>query len=352
MGFRAMKPDLAIEQFNNLFRFSREVSMFQAVDNILPKSYLEEVLPFLEPPADAQIFYEVKADLSERDFAVLSKAQVKHIQPGIESLATSTLKLMKKGTSASQNVNFLKMCALYDIKPYWNLLIGFPGEGADVYRRYLEIIPPLVHLEPPSGVFPVRFDRFSPYFMRADDYKLDLHPMDSYSFVYPFDEDTLKDFVYYFADRNLLAEYFTTMVQWIGKLQDVVNQWHARWRDSKYNLPPRLEFKGDSDTVYDSRSGSAIEYSVGPSGRAILNHLSIPARLDELVKTFSPRYGSDLLNRIEFLKEKGVLFQEGDRLISLVLDREGKKDYNDFASKGHMTRPRTSLPVLKKQPTL
>jgi ribosomal peptide maturation radical SAM protein 1 len=352
MNYRAMKPELAIEQFNALFRFSGKASMFQAVDNILPKSYLEEVLPFLEPPANAQIFYEVKADLSERDFAVLSKARVKHIQPGIESLATSTLKLMKKGTTAFQNVNFLKMCALYDIKPYWNLLIGFPGEGADVYRRYLEIIPLLIHLEPPSGVFPVRFDRFSPYFMRADDYKLDLHPMDFYSFIYPFDEGTLQDFVYYFADRNLLAEYFTTMVQWIGKLQDVVNQWQARWQDSKHTLPPRLEFKGSSDTVYDSRSGSAIEYPVGPSGRAILNHLSTPTRMEEVVKTFFPQYDSELFNLIEFLKEKRVLFQEGERLISLVLDRERKKDYDQFASRKDMVRPKSSLPVLSKQPAL
>ena len=244
------------------------------------------------------------------------------------------------------------MCALYDIKPSWNLLIGFPGEGADVYRRYLEIIPLLVHLEPPSGVFPVRFDRFSPYFMRSDDYKLDLHPMDCYSFIYPFDEGTLQDFVYYFADRNLLAEYFTTMVQWIGKLQDAVNQWQARWEDSKHPLPPRLEFKDNSDTVYDSRSGSAIEYAVGPSGRAILNHLSTPTRLEEVVKTFSPQYGSDLLNLIEFLKEKGVLFQEGERLVSLVLDRERKKDYDHFALRNDMGRPKTSLPVLSKQPAL
>lgn len=46
------------------------------------------------------MFYEVKADLSEADMEVLAKTGVKFIQPGIESLATSTLKLMKKGTSA------------------------------------------------------------------------------------------------------------------------------------------------------------------------------------------------------------------------------------------------------------
>src|SRR5262249_26047202 len=147
--------------------------------------YLKDVLPLLETPSNMDIFYEVKADLSEDDFVVLQKSRVKLIQPGIESLATSTLKLIKKGTTSFQNINFLKMSVLYGIKPTWNLLIGFPGEGAEVYQRYLEVIPLLVHLEPPSGVYPVRFDRFSPYYNQARSYGLDLHPMEFYSFIYP-----------------------------------------------------------------------------------------------------------------------------------------------------------------------
>src|SRR5262245_9929420 len=325
MAYRAMNPELAIEQFKSLFRYSGMVTQLEAVDNILPKNYLKDVFPFLETPSDMQIFYEVKADLSEEDFAVLAKSRVKVIQPGIESFATSTLKLMKKGTTSFQNVNFLKMCARYGIKPAWNLLVGFPGEGADVYRRYLNIIPMLVHLEPPSGVYPVRFDRFSPYYNQAQSYGLDLHPMDFYSFIYPFDEVALQEFAYYFSDRNVTAEYFVTVAQWIGKLQAVVNRWQARWKDSKLGLPPRLDFKGDSDIVYDSRSGSAVEYPVGPFGKAILNYLSKPAMIEELVKVFSLEYGPDLAKQIEFLKEKNLVFQEGERLLSLVVNVERRK---------------------------
>jgi ribosomal peptide maturation radical SAM protein 1 len=347
MAYRAMKPELAIKQFKSLFRYSGTVSILNAVDNILPKNYLSEVLPFLETPSDMQIFYEVKADLSEADFAILAKANVKRIQPGIESLATSTLKLMKKGTTAFQNVSFLKMCILYGIKPSWNLLVGFPGEGAEVYRRYLEIIPLLMHLQPPSGVYPVRFDRFSPYYNQAQEYGLDLYPMDLYSFIYPFDEADLQDLAYYFADRNLVAEYFTTMVQWIGKLRAVINQWQERWEHSKHGLLPRLEFKGNSDIVRDSRSGAAIEYPVGPSEKSILNYLSKSTRIDEIIRVFSPKYGSDISNQIEFLQEKGLVFQEGDRMMSLVLDEESRKGRNDLSLPEYERRkiPIRQLPV-------
>jgi magnesium-protoporphyrin IX monomethyl ester (oxidative) cyclase len=120
------------------------------------------------------IFYEVKADLSESDLAVLADSGVKFVQPGIESLATSTLKLMKKGTTAFQNLRLLKLCSTYGIHPLWNLLVGFPGEGEDVYRRYVDLLPLIVHLQPPTGVYPVRFDRFSPYYNQRQSYGLDL----------------------------------------------------------------------------------------------------------------------------------------------------------------------------------
>src|SRR5215471_16130009 len=114
MGYRAMSPLRALDQFTNLFKYGPSVDMFEAVDNILPKSYLTDVLPKLTPPSGAHLFYEVKADLSEGDVEVLAKARVTRIQPGIESLATSTLKLMKKGTTVFQNLVLLKNCSTYD----------------------------------------------------------------------------------------------------------------------------------------------------------------------------------------------------------------------------------------------
>ena len=141
MAYRSMKPELAIDLISELFKFSPTVSRLESVDNILPKNYVQEVLPFINPPENMTLFYEVKADLTEHDIEVLSKAGVRAIQPGIESLTTSTLKLMKKGTSSFQNLILLKNCLLYGVSPAWNLLMGFPGEKEDVYRKYIEDVP-------------------------------------------------------------------------------------------------------------------------------------------------------------------------------------------------------------------
>lgn len=319
MGYRAMSPPLAIRQFKSLFRHAGRVFKLEAVDNILPKSYLKEVLPQLETPHDMMIFYEVKADLSEEDIATLARARVNRIQPGIESLATSTLKLMKKGTTAFQNVALLKRCALYDIHPAWNLLVGFPGEAEPVYQRYLEILPLLHHLPPPSGAYTVRFDRFSPYYDQAQAYGLDLHPLDFYSYIYPFGESDIKDFAYYFADRNINAEYFTTVARWIGKLQTKVNDWRALWGSSRTGGPPELFFQGNSTIVRDSRHGPVLHHDVGRVGKLLLNFLEKPGRIGETLKLFKDLHGIDAANEIKQLESDGLIFREDDRLLSLVL---------------------------------
>lgn len=326
MAYRAMNPELALKQFEALFKFSPQVTRLEAVDNILPKSYLQDVLPLLNTPPEVSMFYEVKADLSDEEMEVLAKARVKAIQPGIESLATSTLKLMKKGTSVFTNLMLLKNCARLDIEPSWNLLIGFPGEGADVYRKYVSDIPLLTHLPSPSDVYPVRFDRYSPYFVKAQEYQLDLHPLDFYRLIYPFTEEDLGQLAYYFADMNTDAEYSTVMVEWIDKIREKVSPWVASWRRER-SARPKLFLKEDGGvtTIYDSRAGTAIEYEIGENSKDILAYLNSPRRVSNISKEFGDRPGFDAVKEVEYLQQKGLIFQEHDRFLSLVLDAEGKE---------------------------
>jgi ribosomal peptide maturation radical SAM protein 1 len=318
MAYRAMSPELALKQFDSLFKFAPKVSRLEAVDNILPKSYLQEVLPFVKTPESMSIFYEVKADLSESDVQLLARARVKFIQPGIESLATSTLKLMKKGTSAFRNLSLLKFCAKYEIKPDWNLLIGFPGEREEVYRKYVDDLPLLTHLPPPTGVYPVRFDRYSPYFMKAQEYELDLHPLDYYSLIYPFPEEALDNLAYYFADIRE-SEYAQTMAKWVGRIRERVNRWVAAWKNSGHATPQlTMRRNGEGTLIYDSRSEQPIEYRVADATKNVLDFLAgRPRDVDDVARAFN---GFDAAQEVAFLREKGLVFQEGDRFLSLVLN--------------------------------
>jgi hypothetical protein len=154
--------------------------------------------------------------------------------------------------------------------------------------------------------------------------------LEFYFLIYPFQDCDLKDFAYYFADKNVMSEYFKNMTEWMHRLQVAVGQWQIRWNEQTQGVPPRLYFKGNSGIVYDSRSGSVVEHSIGELAHAVLNYLSRPVRMEEVVNVFSPQHGSDVLNSIALLESKGLLFQEGDRLLSLVL----RGDHGSGAKEG------------------
>ena len=322
MKYRAMSPARALAQFAELFLYADRLPRLelQCVDNILPREYLRDVFPKLETPANVSIFYEVKSDLKPEDVATLARARVLSIQPGIEALATSTLQLMRKGTTAFQSVSLLKRCAQHGIQPHWNLLIGFPGESADVYRKYLRDLPHLVHLPPPTGVFPVRFDRYSPYVSQPQTYNLDLRPCEFYRFIYPFDDQALANIAYFFFDNNFRADYFVQMVEWIGPLQHSVQGWGSRY--SGQDGRPRAELyvvdEEPQPFVFDSRAEEIHRHALTATGARLLELLEEPHDRGWLAREVAGVKTADWESELERLLRLGLLFEEQGRYLSLV----------------------------------
>jgi ribosomal peptide maturation radical SAM protein 1 len=352
IAYRTMSPQMAIGQFESLFRYYPRCSYFESVDNIMPKSHLQEVLPALNTPAGATVFYEVKPNLKAEELQILAKAGVKRVQPGIESLATSTLKLMRKGTTAFHNVRFLKNCVSHGIEAAWNLLVGFPGEGEEVYEKYIRDIPLLTHLPPPSGVYPVRFDRYSPYFVEAEQYGLDLHPYDYYELVYPFSKEALANLAYYFMDHNFGAEYFVTMVKYLDSVREEVELWRSRWHDDPAAPPElRLEDKGELAIVFDSRSGDVIEHEIDDVGRQVLQRLAIPRRTSSLAWDLRHIPSFDAEEEVGALQERGLVFQEGERFMSLVLGDQ-LSPASELEQRGDVTEQAGDTDAASQEPAL
>jgi ribosomal peptide maturation radical SAM protein 1 len=318
MNYRNMSPAVALRQFNWLFTFAPWCVSYHCTDNIMPRNYAKEVLPLLNPPENSSIFYEVKLPMSEKDMQVLSEAHVNRIQPGIEALATSTLKLMAKGTTAFLNVQFLKNCVRFNIKPEWNLLIGFPGEDVSVYEKYDRDLPLLRHLPPPVGVFMVRFDRYSPYYVRRDEYGLDLQPLDYYPLTFPFETADLMDMAYFFHDANL-GPYFINAATWMGPLSQHVERWREDWTERAATPDLSMSSEGDGNwVVHDSRFGATKRMVVDNETAALIKKLSSPIRSDALAGELDlPR--ETLSARLEFLRRNRWLFEEEDRLMSLIV---------------------------------
>ena len=342
MAYRAMAPENALRQFEWLFSHAPWATTYCCTDNIMPMQYLTEVFPKLVPPDGAVIFYEVKVGLDQHDMDVMTQAGLRKVQPGIEALATTTLKLMRKGTSSFQNIQFLKNCVSLSVSPAWNLLIGFPDEPESTYEKYVRDLPLLSHLPPPTGCYPVRFDRFSPYFDNAAEYGLALEPVDYYRLTYPFGDDALRDLAYYFADHNASA-YAVAAAKWLRPVSEQIARWQACWDTGAGRPVLRVDRDGEEWMVTDSRSGTLRRYALDPDAARLLIHLNRPRRLDTLSKDLPDLPGLDEV--LAELRERGLAFTDGDRVMNLAVT-VGEPDPMPRPRRG-LTEDRKLLPVVQ-----
>jgi ribosomal peptide maturation radical SAM protein 1 len=214
--------------------------------------YFRSLLPRLES-LPVQFSWEVKANLTREQVAVLRQAGVRAIQPGIEALSDHVLRLMRKGTTMFRNVQLLKWCRELGVTPYWNLLYGFPGETAEDYEESVETMLALWHLDPPTACGPIRLDRFSPYHADPEAFGMTrVRPMEPFRFLYPYGEAALRDIAYYFefdyADGRAADAYARDAIALA-----------AAWRDADHRGDLRLTVRSDTTLqLLDTRGGYAL----------------------------------------------------------------------------------------------
>jgi ribosomal peptide maturation radical SAM protein 1 len=238
MAFRSKSPDRVLDELRVLEAKYHPASVFMA-DNIMPYTYFSTLVPRLarELPG-LNIFYEQKANLPRERLVLLKQAGVHSIQPGIEALSSELLTLMRKGTTARQNVALLRDARGVQISLAWGLLWGFPGDRPAWYEDTLAMLPLLRHLQPPGVFAPLSFDRFSPYFDQAKQFGIrDLRPLLGY-----------RDFLPSSAEVEKVAYHFTGTYRCAGQeapdlmraVNKAVRAWQASWTGRQ---PPELRIR-------------------------------------------------------------------------------------------------------------
>lgn len=254
---RAKSPARAEQELRAaVARYPSSKVMF--TDNIMQMGYLKTLLPALaRAPIDGlELFYETKSNLRREQIALMRSAGVTRIQPGIESLSTKVLQLMNKGCTALQNVQCLKWCEQHGIGTFWNILCGFPGETPEDYAGSLELARALGHLPPPSGIIPIRLDRFSPNFEEAEQRGfVDVRPREPYPYIFSLPEAELHELAYEFdftyAEPRDAAAYTRELAAFIeqwrgqapsarGELVRVVEGGRAALHDTRWNMEPAV----------------------------------------------------------------------------------------------------------------
>ncbi len=324
MAFRSKSPERTLEEIVGLSTRYRVLD-FTAVDNIIDRDYLRSVLPALaELGLDLKIFYEAKANLSREEVRTLRRAGIRKLQPGIESLSTHTLKLMKKGVTGLQNVRVLKWCAADGIEVAWNLLYGFPGELPEEYEAMAELVPSLVHLPPPA-LGPIVIDRFSPYHEHPEEHGIELTgPAVQYPLLYDAPEPVLSELAYTFQHR--LKDGRDPRGYVVG-LSNRLRRWHKEFPQNAgaltYRRGPGFLHVDDRRTTTEN-GRYELEGLEAAVHDAIDDGASVQIVRERVAATLGAKPDEAEVRRIlgEFVEAR-IAMEERGRFLSLALPLEG-----------------------------
>ena len=329
--FRSKSPARVMAEVSELTQ-RYQMRKLEVVDNILDMDYMNTVLPVLAAEEEPyKIFYETKANLRREHVQQLAAAGVRWIQPGIENMHDGPLKLINKGTTAWVNTQLLKWTREYGIRVGWNFLCDLPGESDEWYSEMAAWLPLIFHLQPPSGVTGIRFDRFSPYHERPTDWGLKLVPNRMYSYIYPLSLEALAGLAYFFEDP---ADTARRIPDENGKRKDrpglealkaCVNEWKQL---AQAKEPPMLSMKDEGDRLIltDTRP-CATESQHSLEGLAYQVYKACDRALSprELHKVLRTQSGLNVCwEEIELivveLQERKILIDLNNRLLSLAVN--------------------------------
>ncbi|MEI8326886.1 MAG: RiPP maturation radical SAM C-methyltransferase, partial [Betaproteobacteria bacterium] len=304
MAYRKKSPETIIREITGLVDRHQALDIIMA-DNIIAMESFSDLLPVLkEMDLDVRLQFEIKANLTAEQVTLLRDSKVIHVQPGIESLSSHVLKLMKKGVTGAQNVYSLRELEANNITVSWNLLAGFPGERESDYEQMIRSFEDLCHLAPPIGVMRIMIQRFSPFFDKPWLGFEEKYPAKSYEVIYDRPQHVLNEMVYMFEANSAGISH-----DLIDRMEASVEQWKKRyWSGPALNH----SVQGERILISDSRPNRPSEpywLAVGLES-AVFLELDKPSRLTGLMRRLK-----DQNLEIERIDLEGVL----THLISLGL---------------------------------
>ena len=340
MSFRSKPAEQFHDQLMDLSQRYRRLKFF-SVDNILDMNYHRELLPRLaQSPIDFQLFFEVKANLRKSQLRLMRDAGIRTIQPGIESFSTPILKLIRKGTTALQNIRLLKYCAELGVDVVWNVIYGFPNEPIAEYESMAAAAPSLVHLQPPRMVRLV-IDRYSPYHADPSSHGLQITgPAEFYAYIYRERASDVADLAYHFeavhsdgrdpehythALKAAIENWNNRYANRSGRLTYQLGPGFVRINDHRFERPAEIILEGIEAAVYQ-----AIEHGG--------NAESVRRRLYEQLGLTVPT--TQLRDVLERFKAQSIAFADDDRFLALAVNVHARD--SDDSDAGSAQQPLVS----------
>jgi len=237
LKFREKSPEKFLGELESMEGKEYPSSYGHMADLIMPKAHFDCVIPALaEKESSWTLYYEQRAAWNRNQLEGMGRAGIRDNQPGIETLSTSLLQLMGKGSTLKKNLIFLREATGSQIKLYWNIVWGFPGESMEEYRKMTELVPLITHLIPPVGIFKLALSRFSPLFENPQKWGIrNIRPLPAYREVFPSRAD-LNTLAYYFISDYEAQTFDHPEV--MDRFTQSITRWNHSWQNAV--TQPRL----------------------------------------------------------------------------------------------------------------
>jgi magnesium-protoporphyrin IX monomethyl ester (oxidative) cyclase len=234
---------------------------------------------------------------------------------------------MDKGSTTLGNVALLKYALENGIFVAWNLLAGFPGERDEWYAEMADWLPLLTHLQAPSSMITIRYDRFSEYWEQKDRYDLDLVPFDAYSYVYPLGAEDLAGLAYFFEDRKTGLNTLRTRGPGTQRMEQAIRDWRKLRRprvDGTGGPVLMLHEEAERSIIVDTRPCAYSERTVLEGLEHAVHHACRrPRPRTALVQELRGTSGVAVTDAvvgsvIDGLIARKLLMQVGERVMALA----------------------------------
>lgn len=318
--FRSKSPARFVSEFKEILT-QYPTRILMATDDVLDPKYFDTVLPALLDPELPKFiaFLEVKSDLGEKQLQLMGATGMRFVQPGIESLHDEVLKAMRKGVTAINHIALLKFALENGVRFAWHLLYGLPNENDEWYKETAELLPLIAHLQPPDGAVRIHFDRFSHFFIKPQEFGLSLVPHRAYSFAFPLEPHDLADFAFFFENEHTIQTGVAD-AKGIVLLKSAIAEWQKAFALDVAPTPiAKLQFIEIEGIVkiIDTRYGTTKQWNITANEKIVLDECRTPISHQRLLANLLNK-DQDWTAVIDILRNRGLLLQIKDRLLSLV----------------------------------
>jgi ribosomal peptide maturation radical SAM protein 1 len=319
-GYRAKSHDRTIKELEALTDRYQILSV-SFMDNLLPAKGLDQLFRRIqEMGKELRLFCEIRATTPRKGLAAMGAAGMREVQVGIESLSTSLLKKLNKGTTAIDNMEIMKNCETPGLPNLTgNLILTFPSSDGQDVKETLANLNFVLPFRPLKGI-PFWLGYGSPVWQMPNAYgikRVRNHPF--YEHLFP---------PYVLRGLSLMIQGYQGGVRYQNRLWRPVREKIDKWRKSYSELhkgpgcDPILSLQDGRDfmIIRERRPGNFdMTHRLKGTSRKIYLFCRTQQSISRILSQF-PGFGEEkVIPFLRMMVEKRLMFNEGERYLSLAV---------------------------------